>query len=224
MRQRFFDIVFSLFALILISPILLIVSLALKLTGNDVFYRQERVGIDGKIFKVFKFTTMKENSENIGAGTVTVKNDSRVLPIGKILRKTKINELPQLLNILNGDMSIIGPRPQDLYGFNAFNKAEQQIIVKVRPGLSGVGPIFFRDEDEMMDRAETEDKTEFYADCIAPYKGKIEAWYVENKSLFLYFKLIIMTVYVVLFPKNKINYSKKFKSFPLPPQGLVNVL
>ena len=224
MIQRFFDIVFSLFALILISPILLVVSLALKLTGNDIFYRQERVGIDGKIFKVFKFTTMKRNSENMGAGTVTIKNDSRVLPIGKFLRKSKLNELPQLLNILNGDMSLIGPRPQDLYGFNAFNKAEQQIIIKVRPGLSGVGPIFFRDEDEMMDRAKTEDKTEFYVDYIAPYKGKIEAWYVENKSLFLYFKLIIMTIYVVLFPHNKINYAKKFKSFPVPPRELVNVL
>ena len=224
MMQRFFDIVFSLIALALILPILLIVAIVLKITGNKILYMQERVGLRGKIFNVFKFTTMRENSENIGAGTITLKDDPRVLPFGKILRKSKVNELPQLLNILKGDMSIIGPRPQDIVGFKAFNKKEQEVIIKVRPGLSGIGPIFFRDEDEIMDRAEVEDKKVFYDKYIAPYKGEIEAWYIYNKNIFLYFKLIIMTIYVVLYPKNKINYSKTFKSFPLPPTRLAKFL
>jgi len=222
--QRFLDIFFSLSALIVLSPILVAVAVALKSTGNKVFYRQKRVGLDGKKFDVLKFTTMLENSENMGSGNITLKNDSRVLPIGKFLRKSKLNELPQLINILKGDMSVIGPRPQDVAGFNAFNKEEQNVIIQVRPGLSGVGPIFFRDEDEIIERAETTDKKLFYNEHIAPYKGRIEAWYVENKNIYLYFSLIFMTVYVVLRPKNKINYLKVFNAFPLPPKELSRFL
>lgn len=215
---------FSALAIILLSPILVIVSLLLKITGNNVLYMQKRVGLNSQIFDVYKFTTMVKNSENMGAGTLTMKNDSRVLPIGKFLRKSKLNELPQLFNILKGDMSIIGPRPQDIEGFNAFNKEEQGIIVKVRPGLSGIGPIFFRNEDEIMDRSEVKDKKLFYKEYIAPYKGEIEAWYVKNKNLYLYFTLIIMTLYVVLCPKRKINYLGTFRGFPLPPKGLSELL
>jgi len=222
--QRILDIVFSMFALFVLSPLLLVVIVTLKVTGNRVFYKQQRVGLNGKIFDILKFTTMVENSENMGTGTITVKNDPRVLPIGRFLRKSKLNELPQLFNILKGDMSLIGPRPQDAVGFNAFNEEEQKIIVQVQPGLSGVGPIFFRDEDEIMEKAETEDKTFFYEKFMAPYKGEIEAWYVKNKSLGLYFKLIFMTLYVVARPNNKIDYSKLFKAFPTPPEQLSKVL
>ncbi|CAA6810155.1 MAG: Lipid carrier--UDP-N-acetylgalactosaminyltransferase [uncultured Sulfurovum sp.] len=218
--QRFLDITLSSFALILLSPLLLCISIILKTTGNKVFYRQKRVGVNGVAFDVLKFTTMIENSENMGTGTITLKDDSRVLPIGKFLRKSKLNELPQLMNILQGDMSLIGPRPQDIIGFNAFNLKEQKIIIQVRPGLSGIGPIFFRNEDEIMERASIIDKKEFYVDYIAPYKGKIEAWYVENKSLYLYLRLIFMTLYVVFVPRNKIDYLKVFKNFPTPPKEL----
>ncbi|HIM94209.1 MAG TPA: sugar transferase, partial [Campylobacterales bacterium] len=177
--QRFFDIIFSALAIITLSPILLVVTIILKVTGNDVLYRQRRVGLGGEYFDIYKFTTMVKNSENMGAGAITLKDDIRVLPIGKFLRKSKINELPQLFNILKGDMSLIGPRPQDRLGFNAFNKDEQDTIIQVRPGLSGIGSIFFRDEEEMMERANVEDKKRFYIESISPYKGKIEAWYVE---------------------------------------------
>jgi lipopolysaccharide/colanic/teichoic acid biosynthesis glycosyltransferase len=222
--QRFLDILFSMIVLFLLSPLLLIVIVTLKITGNKVFYKQKRVGLHGKKFNILKFTTMVENSENMGTGTITLKNDTRVLPIGRFLRKSKLNELPQLINILKGDMSLIGPRPQDMVGFNAFNEEEQKIIVQVQPGLSGVGPIFFRDEDEIMERAKTEDKILFYSKFIAPYKGEIEAWYVKNKSLKLYFLLIFMTLYVVARPQNKLNYSKIFKAFPTPPKELSELL
>lgn len=224
MLQRFFDIVFSAVAIVFLSPILIVVSVILKVTGNDVFYRQQRVGLGAKYFDVCKFTTMIENSENMGSGTITLKNDSRVLPIGKFLRKSKLNELPQLFNILKGNMSIIGPRPQDKEGFYAFRKEEQEVIIKVQPGLSGIGSIFFRDEEEIMERANVDDKNQFYIEIISPYKGEIEAWYVKNKSIYLYFSLIIMTLYVVLFPKNKIDYSQKFKAFPSPSKELKELL
>lgn len=224
MIQRFFDIIFSALAIITLSPILLVVTIILKVTGNDVLYRQRRVGLGGEYFDIYKFTTMVKNSENMGAGAITLKDDIRVLPIGKFLRKSKINELPQLFNILKGDMSLIGPRPQDRLGFNAFNKEEQDTIIQVRPGLSGIGSIFFRDEEEMMERANVEDKKRFYIESISPYKGKIEAWYVEYQTISIYFTLIYLTLYAVISSNNKIDFSKIFKEFPSPPNDLKEAL
>jgi len=121
-------------------------------------------------------------------------------------------------------MSLIGPRPQDRLGFNAFNKDEQDTIIQVRPGLSGIGSIFFRDEEEMMERANVEDKKRFYIDSISPYKGKIEAWYVEYQTISIYFTLIYLTLYAVISSNNKIDFSKIFKEFPSPPNDLKEAL
>lgn len=219
--QRFFDIVFSGLALLVLSPLLIPIMIALKLTGEgEIFYVQQRVGKDGKMFGLLKFATMLKDSPNIGTGTITVKNDPRVLPMGGFLRKTKINELPQLLNILKGDMSIIGPRPQDMRCFVVFDEKDQESIKTIRPGLSGIGSIIFRDEEGIMAREEIKDKEHFYDHVISPYKGKVESWYVENQSLGLYFKLIWLTVAVVLFPHRELHYSKLFKDFPEPPEEL----
>ena len=110
--ERFFDIFFSGLALLFLSPLLVPIFIILKFSGEgEVFFLQERIGKGGDVFKLFKFATMLKDSPNIGTGTVTMKGDPRVLPVGKFLRKTKINELPQLLNIFFGDMSVIGPRP-----------------------------------------------------------------------------------------------------------------
>ena len=150
--QRLFDILFSSAALIVFSPLFLSLMVVLRFSGEgEIFFLQERIGRGGRRIKLFKFATMLKNSEHIGTGTVTLNNDPRILPIGGFLRKTKINELPQLLNIFKGDMSVIGPRPQTQRCFDAFPKKSQLAIVRVRPGLSGVGSIVFRDEEEMMD-------------------------------------------------------------------------
>ena len=211
--QRFFDIIFSGLALIIFSPFLIPVSIILKFTGEgEVFYVQQRVGKDGKMFGLLKFATMLKDSANIGTGTVTVKNDPRVLPIGKFLRKSKINELPQLINILKGDMSIIGPRPQTEQCFFAFPKKSQELIIRVKPGLSGIGSIVFRDEENILDRSYI-NKLKFYDSVIAPYKGELEQWYVRHQSLYTYFMLICLTVWVVLFSKSKI-YNKIFPDLP----------
>ncbi len=219
--QRFFDIVFSSAALIVLSPLLVLVVIILKFTGEgEVFYVQERVGKDGKMFGLLKFATMLKDSPNMGTGTITVKGDPRVLPFGKFLRKTKINELPQLINILKGDMSIIGPRPQDMRCFVVFNEKDKENIKKVRPGLSGIGSIIFRDEEGIMSREEIKDKIAFYDNVISPYKGEVESWYVEHQNIGLYFKLIWLTVKVVIFPHHEIHYAKLFKDFPEPPKEL----
>ena len=146
--QRLLDVLLSGLALLVLSPLLVPVAIALRMTGEgEVFFIQQRVGRGGRPFGLYKFATMLKDSPNIGTGTVTVKGDPRVLPLGRLLRKTKINELPQLLNILKGDMSIIGPRPQTRRCFDAFPVRSQAAIVKVRPGLSGIGSIVFRDEE-----------------------------------------------------------------------------
>jgi lipopolysaccharide/colanic/teichoic acid biosynthesis glycosyltransferase len=182
---------------------------------------QKRVGKNGEMFNLLKFATMLKDSPNMGTGTITVKNDTRVLPFGKFLRKTKLNELPQLINIIKGDMSIIGPRPQDIRCFRAFNKEDQENIKKVRPGLSGIGSIFFRDEESIMDRANTSNKEKFYDNVISPYKGKLESWYFNHKSIYLYFKLIMLTIYVVIKSDANINYKEIFKNFPDIPKQII---
>jgi lipopolysaccharide/colanic/teichoic acid biosynthesis glycosyltransferase len=216
---RFFDIFFSGLALTLLSPLLIPVMIILKFTGEgEIFYLQERIGKDGKPFKLMKFATMLKDSPNMGTGTVTVKDDPRVLPFGKFLRKTKINELPQLINILKGDMSIIGPRPQTNRCFLAFPKKSQEAIKKVKPGLSGIGSVVFRNEEEILDDPNI-DRLKFYDDVIAPYKGELEEWYVKHQNLYTYFMLIFLTAWAVLNPSTKLHF-KVFKDLPKPPKEL----
>lgn len=219
--QRMLDIVFSSLALLVLSPLLLPVMLALRLTGEgEVFYVQQRVGRAGTPFGLYKFATMLKNSPNIGTGTVTVKGDPRVLPLGGFLRKTKINELPQLLNIFKGDMSIIGPRPQTQRCFDAFPAVSQIEIVKVRPGLSGIGSIVFRDEEELMHASAEPER--FYDDVIMPYKGRLEEWYVAHQGLRTYLASIFATAWVVVFPKSDLVW-RLFPGLPRPPESLAGV-
>lgn len=216
--QRFFDIFFSGIALILLSPLLLTLIFVLRVTGEgEIFFPQDRIGFGGKKFKLYKFATMLKDSPSMGTGTVTVKNDPRILPIGSFLRKTKINELPQLINIFIGDMSVIGPRPQTKRCFDAFPESIQHDIVKVRPGLSGIGSVIFRSEEEMM--SENNDPDRFYDDVIMPYKGKLECWYVQNKSIGNYFLLITITVIVILTRSTALIF-RCYPSLPRPPKDL----
>lgn len=216
--QRLFDILFSGTALLILTPLFLVICIILKLSGEgEIFYLQQRVGIFGKKFDLYKFATMLKNSSSMGTGTITIKDDPRVLPIGKFLRKTKINELPQLLNVFLGHMSVIGPRPQAERCFDAFERDAQESIIKVRPGLSGIGSIIFRAEDDIMNSHGN--TVDFYDNKIAPYKGDLEIWYVKNQSLFLYFTLIYLTIWVIVFPNSKLVW-KLLDTLPKPPDYL----
>jgi len=220
--DRFFDILFSGIALLLLFPLLVPLVITLRLSGEGyVFFLQDRIGKGGEKFKLYKFATMLKNSPNIGTGTVTMRGDPRVLPLGKFLRKTKINELPQLLNIFFGDMSIIGPRPLTTETFQAYSKSTQSLIKLVRPGLSGIGSIIFCNEEEIMHG--TTASINFYANVIAPYKGKLEEWFVSNKSLYIYFMAIFVTAWAVLIPSTKIAW-RVFKDLPKPPTELKQAL
>tara|TARA_B110000003_G_C16566474_1_gene502584 strand:+ start:38 stop:715 length:678 start_codon:yes stop_codon:yes gene_type:complete len=216
--ERFFDILLSGVALLVLSPLLIPIVIILKFSGEgEVFFSQERIGKDGKLFKLFKFATMLKDSPSLGTGTVTMRDDPRVLPVGKFLRKTKINELPQIFNIFIGNMSIIGPRPLTHETFSSYADTTQSIIKQVRPGLSGVGSIIFRGEEDIMHGANA--SVEFYNNFIAPFKGELEEWFVSNKSLYIYIMAIFITVWVVLFPKTKVPWVV-FKGLPMPPKEL----
>jgi lipopolysaccharide/colanic/teichoic acid biosynthesis glycosyltransferase len=218
MLQRTLDVLLSSLALLVLTPLLLPVVLLLRITGEgEVLFLQERVGEGGKLFKLYKFATMLKNSPNMGTGTVTLKEDPRVLPVGRFLRKTKINELPQLLNIFLGDMSVVGPRPQTLRCFMAFPREMRMVIAKVKPGLSGIGPIVFRGEEDIL--SNNTGSIEFYDNVIAPYKGEVEAWYVSHQGLTTYIKVILITIWVVLRPSSSIVW-RLFRGLPEPPEAL----
>ena len=190
--QRLLDVLLSGLALVILSPLLALVSLTLCLTGErEVIYKQVRVGKGGTTFELLKFATMLKDSPNIGSGEITVKDDPRVLPFGKFLRKSKINEIPQLWNILRGDMSIVGPRPMVPSTYSNYPVDAQKVLNTVRPGLTGVGSIIFRDEERLLDNLEN--TTEFYNQVITPYKSDLEIWFVGNKSTWLYCKIIVIT-------------------------------
>lgn len=219
---RFFDIFFSGIAIIILLPFMIPVMIGLKLTGeHDIFYGQIRIGKGRKEFKLWKFATMLRNSPNMTGGLYTSKNDPRMLPMGKFLRKTKINELPQLLNIFCGQMSIIGYRPTVKEHFEGYPEECKVILEKSRPGLSGIGSIVFRNEEEILQNFD--DKKSFHQNVIAPYKAALEVWYVKHKSLCLYFKLIFMTVGAVFNPSSN-KWRTSFKDLPAVPSELEQYL
>ena len=216
---RFFDILFSGVAIIILLPFMIPIMIALKLTGEHyIFYQQERIGKGGKPFYILKFATMLKDSPNMPGGVLTQKNDPRILPMGKFLRKTKINELPQLVNIFIGQMSFIGPRPQAKQHYDLYSIEVKQAIDKIPPGLSGIGSLVFRDEEDMLSRISV-DRNLFHDTVIAPYKGKLEVWFSKNRNLKNYFKLIFMTVDAVLHPDSK-KWRTAFKDLPPVPSEL----
>ena len=220
--QRLFDIIFSTLALLLLSPLLIPIIVLLRFSGEgEVFFIQKRVGKDGEFFGLFKFATMLKDSPNIGTGTITMKGDPRILPFGGLLRKSKINELPQLLNIFLGDMSVIGPRPLTKQTFSCYSAVTQDAIKSVRPGLSGVQQVVIRNEEGLMDGASA--SVSFYDSVLAPYKGELEEWFVSNKSLSIYFLSILMTVWIILAPKSSAVW-RVFKDLPEPPSVLKRAL
>ena len=197
MLKRAFDIVVAGMGLLVLSPLLLPIAVLLCLTGEgEIFYRQERVGRGGKCFRIYKFATMLKDSPNLSGGDITVGEDPRILPCGRFLRKTKINELPQLLNVIAGDMSIIGPRPLTPRVAALFPAHYWENIAELRTGLSGVGSIVFRDEEVLL--SATADRERVYADLIVPYKMALENWYLRNQSFTLDLKLIGLTLFAML--------------------------
>ena len=211
--KRLTDILISSIALLILIPFMLPIVLILLLTGEHyVFYYQKRVGHKNKIFNIMKFATMLKNSPNIGTGSVTVRNDPRLLPIGKFLRMTKINELPQILNVLKGYMSLVGPRPLMPVSFEMYDASIKDKIYDSKPGITGIGSLIFRDEEALVSDTKME-KHEFYRTVIMPYKGALEMWYNEHKSLNVDFWIIFLTAWAIISPGTQLQF-KVFKGLP----------
>ena len=217
--KRLIDLILAFIALTILSPILIPVVVGLLLTGEHyIFYFQKRVGYKNIRFQIWKFATMLKASPGLGTGSLTIRNDPRVLPMGKFLRKTKINELPQIINLLIGDMTIIGPRPQMEVDFYKFSEYVQSVIYDVKPGISGIGSIVFRDEEKLISDAKG-DKHQYYKLHIAPYKGELEIWYLKHQSFYTDTMLIFLTAWVILFPKSDLVYLI-FRNLPERPKEL----
>lgn len=217
--KRIIDLILALIALIVLFPFLLPISLLLMVTGEkEVFYLQNRVGFKNQYFKIWKYATMLKNSSNMGTGSLTIRNDPRVTPIGKFLRKTKINEFPQIINVLIGNMAIVGARPQMEVDFLKFSEDVQKVIYNTKPGITGIGSIIFRDEEKWITNAGG-DPHVFYKEHIAPYKGELEIWYQKNINFVTDIKLVFCTAWVIIFSESQIPF-KIFKGLPTKPNEL----
>jgi lipopolysaccharide/colanic/teichoic acid biosynthesis glycosyltransferase len=209
--KRVFDIVIAGIALILLSPVLIPCCLILLVTGErEVFYKQKRIGYKNKPFAIWKFATMLKNSPNIGTGEITLRNDPRVTSFGKLLRITKINELPQIINVFKGDMSIVGPRPLMEVSVQLYPEEIRNKIYNCKPGMTGIGSLIFRDEEKII--SDAEDPKVMYAK-IYPYKGALEMWYQQHASLYTDFMIIFLTAWSIIFPKNQL-VNKVFPQLP----------
>lgn len=217
--KRFFDIVLSATAMVLLLPFMIPIIIGLLLTGEHyVFYFQERIGYKNKSFSIWKFATMLKNSPNLPGGIHTTRRDPRLMPLGGFLRKTKINEIPQLVNIFKGDMSIVGPRPLVGKTFDPYPEHVKTKIYNVRPGLTGIGSIVFRDEEKLLSETGL-DPREYYAKYISPYKGELELWYQSHLSFYTDFMVIFLTAWVIFFPMSDLAY-KIFMDLPQRPEYL----
>lgn len=194
----------------------------LKLTGeHEAFYLQERVGKSGKAFRVIKFVTMLKESPNLPGGYLTQQDDPRVLPVGKILRKWKINELPQLISVWIGEMSLVGPRPQARVHYDLYSPRQKAAINTQKPGLTGLGSLFFRDEESLLERSELSFDY-VHDELITPYKGELETWYAANNSMIIYIKILALTAISLISPHR--NFLQFFEDAPRPGADLQRVL
>lgn len=192
--KRLFDIVASFCGIVILFPLIVIVSILIKLTSKGpVLFKQVRVTKNGRLFKIYKFRTMRENSE--GNKQITVGNDSRITGIGHVLRKTKLDELPQLFNVLKGEMSLVGPRPEVPKYVELYTK-EQREILKVSAGITDYASIYFSNESELL--GEAENPEEFYIKKIMPYKIELNKKYIKEIGIVTDIKLIILTILKIL--------------------------
>nr|WP_209309682.1 sugar transferase [Tamlana crocina] len=193
--KRAFDIIFSAIGLIILAPVLLLIAILIKLDSKGpVLFIQGRVGKNNKDFNIYKFRTMRIQSEKGGLLTLG-NNDSRITKIGYFLRRYKIDEFPQLINILKGDMSFVGPRPELRYYVNFYNEDDMKIF-QVRPGITGLASLKYRNEVELLKAAK--DPEAFFIETIIPDKLKFNKEYIKRRNFFFDLKLIALTVVKVV--------------------------
>lgn len=209
--KRLLDLIIATLVLIICFPLFIVIMILLKFTGDhEVFFLQKRIGYQNKPFYIWKFSSMIRGAAELGGGVITVRNDWRVTKVGRFLRITKINELPQIINVFRGEMTIVGPRPLMEVSFNLYSDEVKQKIYNCKPGITGVGSLVFRDEEKILSKAVD---PEFMYTAIYPYKGKLELWYQNHASLATDVTLIFLTAWTIPFPANKLM-SRIFSDLP----------
>ncbi len=217
--KRLFDLILSLVLIIIFLPVFIcIILFQIAFNKADVFYLQRRIGYRNVAFGIIKFSTMLKDSEQLPGGLITVRNDPRVTKIGKYLRISKLNELPQLFNVLIGQMSFVGPRPLTQKGVELYSGSVKSFIYKSKPGITGISSVLFRDEEKLVSTSILPPET-FYKQYIFPFKGELEQWYFINKSMSIDFLILFLTGLKIIAPKSGLEY----KIFPtLPKNDLFN--
>jgi lipopolysaccharide/colanic/teichoic acid biosynthesis glycosyltransferase len=196
MLKRAFDFTCSLIGLLALSPLLLIIAAAIKLTSRGpVFYRGERIGLHGRPFGIFKFRTMGTDADRIGP-VATPDGDPRVTRVGAVLRKYKLDELAQLINVLIGDMSLVGPRPEAALYFEYYTAEEKQTILSVRPGMTDYGSLYYHDEGKLL--AGSDDPVRTYIEKIKDDKVRLQMRYIREQSFWVDLKIILATIATII--------------------------
>ena len=220
--KRAADFTAALAGVIVLSPVLVPVVVGLRLTGEgEVFYRQERLGYKNALFGIYKFATMLKNSPNMLTGDITLRNDPRMTPMGSFLRRSKINELPQIINVLVGDMSLVGPRPLMPVSFEMYAPEVKAVIYKSRPGITGIGSLVYRDEEALVSAAADYgiDARAFYSEAIYPYKGQLEYWYYRERGFLTDCKILLGTA--LSLADSRTNWAQLlFSNLPPRPDNL----
>ncbi|MCG6877657.1 MAG: sugar transferase [Deltaproteobacteria bacterium] len=195
MGKRLFDLIFCLIALAVLFPIFAVLCLLIRRDGGPGFFWQERVGKNGRLFNLYKFRSMVVNADRLGP-QVTAQHDPRITRIGSILRKTKLDELPQFLNVFKGDMSLVGPRPEVLHYVNKWSIEDRKIVLSVRPGMTDYATLCYSNEQAVL--AKAADVEEAYLESIMPHKLKMYHRYVRKQSFFLDIRIILATLSKIL--------------------------
>ena len=191
--KRFFDFIFAFFGLIILSPVLIILSLMIRITSRGtVLYSQQRIGRQGRLFTLYKFRTMVQNADTMTGGSITIGNDARITAIGKFLRRWKLDELPTLWNVLKGDLSFVGPRP-DVPGYADKLEGDSRRVLEIRPGITGPATLKYSTEEKLL--AEVENPKKYNDEVIFPDKVQINLEYMDNWSLWMDIKIIFKTVF-----------------------------
>ena len=211
--KRFFDIVFALMGIVITGPFLLLSILIILISGETKpLFIQLRVGKDRQLFRFYKLRTMKR-TQSQNSGPITFHGDDRITKVGLFLRWSKMDEFPQFFNVLNGDLSFVGPRPLMPETFYAYDKSTQKRIAKVKPGITGVGSVVFRNEALLLKQAGENKQKDFYLNKILPYKGELEEWYVKHQSFGVDLKLLFFSAAVIAYSRMT-GLHNYFKNLP----------
>lgn len=196
MAKRVFDLALALIGLVLLAPLLLLIAVAVKLDSRGpVFYTGERLGLGGRPFRMIKFRSMRPDADKVGPPAAG-EDDARITRVGRFLRKTKLDELPQLINVLKGEMSLVGPRPEVAYFFDFYTDEEKAAIWSVRPGMTDYASLYFHDEDKVL--AGAPDPVQAYLDLCKDKKVALQMRYIRERSLWVDLKVIMATLATII--------------------------